>query len=69
MATEPIGVSASNCIISREDGVWKITEFPKKKDGETKVYNLNKILESFEGLEGISLQISGKTEIPPDATF
>lgn len=67
MATMPIGVNVSGAVISKEDNEWIITEYPKKKDGEVKTYNLSRILESFEDTDGINLTISGKTELPPDA--
>ena len=66
MATKPLGVNLTNCVIDWEAGL--IIEYPKKKDDSVKVYNIEKLISQFNGVEGISFSISGKIEVTPDDT-
>lgn len=51
----------TNATIDLKDNV--IIEYTKE---DTKVYNLRKILEQWDGVEGISLTIAKTAEITPD---
>lgn len=65
MAKENKKISFTNGFIDRdENGNFIITE--TVKDGEN-VYNLNDVLESFSGIEGVKLSIDKTTEIPSEA--
>lgn len=61
MAKSSKSASFTSAVISKED--MTITEY--KKD-TTKVYNLDKILSDWDGVEGISLTIKQDNEIPAD---
>jgi hypothetical protein len=66
MARTTLDFNANNAVIDFEE--MKIIELPKKKDDPTKVYDLNKILQQFNGVEGITFKISTQQDVEPDST-
>jgi len=65
MAKQSKDFSASNAMIDFKQ--MKIVEFPKKKDDEVKVYDLTKILEEWNKIEGISFKIGLSEDIEPES--
>lgn len=61
MAKKSIKMSFTKSTISKEDEKYTITEINKDSSAD---YNLNSILDSFVGLEGISLSIGVDDEVP-----
>ena len=61
MAKKSIKVAFSKATISFENGKYTITEI--NKDDSTD-YNLSAVLDSFVGLEGVSLSIGVDDEVP-----
>ncbi len=63
MAKETRGFKATNAMLDVEN--MKLIEYTK--DG-TNVYLLNKILQEWNGVDGISFSITLNQEIEPDVT-
>lgn len=61
MAKKSTKVAFSKATISFENGKYTITEI--NKDDSTD-YNLSAVLDSFVGLEGVSLSIGVDDEVP-----
>lgn len=61
MAKKSKSIAFKNAVIDKADGT--ITEFTKD---DTKVYSIEKLLEDWDGIEGISLTIKQDNEIPAD---
>lgn len=66
MAKSTLDFKASNAMIDYDE--MKIIEYPKKKDDVTKVYDLDKIIKRFSGIEGLNISFDTKQEIEPDST-
>ena len=65
MAKQSKDFSATNAMIDFEQ--MKIVEFSKKKDDPVKVYDLTKILEEWNKIEGISFKIGLSEDIEPES--
>lgn len=63
MGKESFGQSFSKAVITKEDDEYILTEYNKD---ETKVYMLNKILDSLLDIEGLSITIKRDREIPSE---
>lgn len=61
MAKVSKSASFKNAVINKEE--MTITEYTKD---DTKVYNLGKLLEEWDGIECISLTIKQDDELPAD---
>lgn len=61
MAKKTKSIAFKNAVINKEDGT--ITEYTKD---DMKVYLIDKLLEDWDGVEGISLTIKQDNEIPAD---
>ena len=61
MAKKSIKVAFSKATISFENGKYTITEISKD---DTNSYDLSAVLDSFIGLDGVSLSIGVDDEVP-----
>ena len=61
MAKKSTKVVFSKATITFENGKYTITEITKDNSTD---YNLSAVLDSFVGLEGISLSISADDDVP-----
>ena len=61
MAKKTKSIAFKNAVINKEDGT--ITEYTKD---DMKIYLIDKLLEDWDGVEGISLTIKQDNEIPSD---
>ena len=61
MAKKSTKVVFSRATITFENGKYTITEITKDNSTD---YNLSAVLDSFVGLEGISLSISADDDVP-----
>lgn len=61
MAKKTKSIAFKNAVINKEDGT--ITEYTKD---DMKIYLIDKLLEDWDGVEGISLTIKQDNEIPAD---
>ncbi|HDK7176587.1 TPA: YonK family protein [Clostridium botulinum] len=63
MAKENKTLKFSNACITKDNGIYIITETTKD---EEKVYNLSEKLDEFLEIEGISLQMAKTSELPSE---
>ena len=61
MAKASKSIAFKNAVIDKEEGT--ITEFTKD---DTKVYSLEKLIEDWDGIEGISIVIKKDADVPAD---
>lgn len=61
MAKASKSIAFKNAVIDKDE--MTITEFSKD---DTKVYSLNKVIEDWDGIEGISLTIKQDNDVPAD---
>lgn len=61
MAKASKSIAFKNAVIDKAEGT--ITEFTKD---DTKVYSLDKVIEEWDGIEGISLTIKQDDDVPAD---
>ena len=61
MAKASKSIAFKNAVIDKAEGT--ITEFTKD---DTKVYSLDKVIEEWDGIEGISLTIKQDNDVPVD---
>lgn len=61
MAKASKSIAFKNAVIDKAEGT--ITEFTKD---DTKVYLLDKLIEEWDGIEGISLTIKQDDDVPAD---
>lgn len=61
MAKASKSITFKNATIDKTEGT--ITEFTKD---DTKVYSLDKVIEDWNGIEGISLTIKQDDDVPAD---
>ena len=61
MAKASKSIAFKNAVIDKEEGT--ITEFTKD---DTKVYSLEKLIEDWDGIEGISIVIKKDDDVPAD---
>ena len=61
MAKSSKSIAFNNAVIDKDE--MTITEFTKD---DTKVYSLNKVIENWDGIEGITLTIKQDDDIPAD---
>lgn len=61
MAKASKSIAFKNAVIDKDE--MTITEFTKD---DTKVYSLNKVIEDWDGIEGISLTIKQDNDVPAD---
>ena len=61
MAKASKSIAFKNAVIDKTEGT--ITEFTKD---DTKVYSLDKVIEEWDGIEGISLTIKQDDDVPAD---
>jgi len=61
MAKASKSITFKNATIDKTEGT--ITEFTKD---DTKVYSLDKVIEDWDGIEGISLTIKQDDDVPAD---
>lgn len=61
MAKASKSIAFKNAVIDKEEGT--ITEFTKD---DTKVYSIEKLLEDWDQIEGISLTIKQDDDVPAD---
>ena len=61
MAKASKSIAFKNAVIDKAEGT--ITEFTKD---DTKVYSLDKLIEDWDGIEGISLTIKQDDDVPAD---
>lgn len=61
MAKASKSIAFKNAVIDKSEGT--ITEFTKD---DTKTYSIDKLLEDWDGIEGISLTIKQDNDIPAD---
>lgn len=61
MAKSSKSIAFKNAVIDKDE--MTITEFTKD---DTKVYSLNKVIENWDGIEGISLTIKQDNDVPAD---
>ena len=61
MAKASKSIAFKNAVIDKVEGT--ITEFTKD---DTKVYSLDKVIEEWDGIEGISLTIKQDDDVPAD---
>ena len=61
MAKASKSIAFKNAVIDKDE--MTITEFSKE---DTKVYSLNKVIENWDGIEGITLTIKQDDDIPAD---
>ena len=64
MATQPKGFNAKNAMIDLKNN--KIIE--TDKDGDTKVYFLDRVLKDLDLVEGLDIKMLANAEIQPDDT-
>ena len=61
MAKASKSIAFKNAVIDKTEGT--ITEFTKD---DTKVYSLDKLIEDWDGIEGISIVIKKDADVPTD---
>lgn len=61
MAKKSKSIAFKNAVIDKAEGT--ITEFTKD---DTKTYSIDKLLEDWDGIEGISLTIKQDDDVPAD---
>ena len=61
MAKASKSIAFKSAVIDKAEGT--ITEFTKD---DTKVYSLDKVIEEWDGIEGISLTIKQDDDVPAD---
>ena len=61
MAKASKSIAFKNAVIDKAEGT--ITEFTKD---DTKTYSIDKLLEDWDGIEGISLTIKQDDDVPAD---
>ena len=61
MAKASKSIAFKNAVIDKTEGT--ITEFTKD---DTKVYSLDKLIEDWDGIEGISIVMKKDADVPAD---
>ena len=61
MAKASKSIAFKNAVIDKSEGT--ITEFTKD---DTKVYSIEKLLEEWDGIEGISIVMKKDADVPAD---
>ena len=61
MAKASKSIAFKNAVIDKAEGT--ITEFTKD---DTKVYSLDKLIEDWDGIEGISIVMKKDADVPAD---